>query len=376
MGKRILLIANEYTTIVNFRMELIAALIEDGNTVSVALPEHERNEEIRALGCETIDIRVSRKGMNPLKEIQTVKDIKRAIDYFKPDIAFTFTIKPNVYGGFACANRKVPYVANITGLGTAVENGGLMQVVTSTLYKIGLWHAQKVFFQNQENLNFMVSRGIYKGPYELIPGSGVNLTRFRLIDYPSDDTIRFAYVARVMKEKGIDQFFDAAQYIRQHYPDTEFHICGACEGAYEEKLDELSNKGVVIYHGMVKDMTTIYKSMHCTVLPTFYPEGMSNVLLESAACGIPIITTNRAGCREIVDDGINGYVVRQEDSQDLIEKIERFLSLSYERKKEMGLAGRRKVEREFDRNIVVGAYMSELRFKSSKYAIGKRTCNG
>lgn len=357
MGKKVLLIANEYTTIINFRMELIVALIEQGNTVAVALPPHDRNNEIKALGCEIIEIHVSRRGMNPKNEFQTIKEIKKVLDSYKPDIVFTFTIKPNIYGGIACSSREIPYVANITGLGTAVEKSGIMQIITVKLYKIGLKNAKTVFFQNTENQDFMISRGIYSGAHELIPGSGVNLSRYELVEYPKDETIRFAYVARIMKEKGIEQYFDAAENIKKKYSDVEFHICGSCEGAYEEKLKRLEKEGVIIYHGMVKDMTSIYKILNCVVLPTYYPEGMNNVLLESAACGIPIITTNRPGCREIVDDGINGYVVKAKSSVDLIEKIEQFLSLSYNERKEMGLAGRKKVEREFDRNFVIKSYL-------------------
>ena len=360
MGKRVLLIANEYTTIVNFRMELLQALLKEGHTVAVALPDHERNQEIGNLGCEVISLPILRKNKNPLKDLAIVKHILDIIKVFRPDIAFTFTIKPNVYGGIACAMMHVPYVANITGLGTAVENGGLMQKITTTLYKIGLKKAQKVFFQNSENRDFMLNRGVYKGEYKLIPGSGVNLTRFKLIEYPPTDTINFVYVARLMKEKGIEEFFDAAAYIKEKYPNTQFHICGYYEGAYEERLKDLEKKGIVTYHGMVKDMTTIYSFTHCTILPTFYPEGMSNVLLESAASSKALITTNRAGCREIVEDGINGYIIKPQDSKDLIEKIEKFLSLSREEQKAMGIAGRKKVEREFDRKFVVDAYLKEI----------------
>ena len=153
---------------------------------------------------------------------------------------------------------------------------------------------------------------------------------------------------------------EAAEYIKEKYPNVEFHVCGFCEQAYEEKLKEVSNKGVINYHGMVRDVKTILKDVSCTVHPTYYPEGISNVLLESCACARPIITTDRAGCREVIDDGINGFVVKQKDSQDLIEKIEKFLALSNEERKAMGLAGRAKVEKEFNRQIVVEKYMKEL----------------
>ena len=285
---------------------------------------------------------------------------KRRIRKIKPDIVFTYTIKPNAYGGMACASLGVPYVANVTGLGTSIENGGLMQKVSLTLYKRGLRKAQKVFFQNAENRNFMVAHGVVNGAYDLLPGSGVNLDQYKLYPYPEGDTVDFIFVARVMREKGIDQYLDAAKAIRKRHPETRFHICGFCEQNYEEELKHLNDNGTIIFHGLVKDMIPIYQMAACTIHPTYYPEGLSNVLLESAASGRPIITTDRSGCREVVEDEVNGYVVTPKDSKDLIEKIEKFLSLSVAARRAMGLAGREKVEREFDRKLVVEKYIREI----------------
>ena len=207
----------------------------------------------------------------------------------------------------------------------------------------------------------MLKHRIIKGAYDMLPGSGVNLTQYKPFDYPDGNIIDFAFIARVMKEKGIEQYLEAAQYIRKKYSNTRFHICGFCEQGYKEKIELLNRQGVVIYHGLVSDMTEIYKMLSCTVLPTYYPEGISNVLLESAASGRPIITTNRPGCREVIDDGINGYVIKEKNSKDLIEKIEKFLQLSIDERRKMGIAGRRKVEKEFNRQIVIDKYMNELR---------------
>ena len=207
----------------------------------------------------------------------------------------------------------------------------------------------------------MLSHGVVRGAYDLLPGSGVNLEQYQAIEYPNDETIEFVFVARLMKEKGIEQYLEAASYIRRKYDNTRFHICGACEEDYKERIEQLQNDGIVIYHGVVKDMLSIYKNVHCTVHPTYYPEGLSNVLLESSACARPIITTDRSGCREVIDDGVNGFIVKQRDSEDLIKQIEKFLTLSNEERKLMGRRGRAKVEKEFDRNIVVRKYLMELR---------------
>ena len=271
------------------------------------------------------------------------------------------TVKPNIYGAIACRSMKIPCVANITGLGTAVENGGVVQKITVLLYKYAFTQIQKVYFQNTENMQFFIDHKIATDKHDLLPGSGVNFQRFVPLDYPPDEKVEFAFISRIMKEKGVDQYLEAAEYIRSKYPNTVFHVCGFCEQDYEEKLKDLNDRGIVVYHGMVRDIKTVLKDIHCTIHPTYYPEGISNVLLESSACARPIITTNRSGCREVIDDGINGFIVNQKDTQDLIEKIEKFLSLSWEERKNMGLAGRKKVEKEFDRQIVVEKYLCEVK---------------
>lgn len=358
---RILILANNDVGLYKFRKELLERLISDEYTVYASLPDGDLIPDIEALGCEVIKTEISRHGTNPVQDLKLMQTYIKIVKEKKPDIVFTYTIKPNVYGGAACASLHVPYVANITGLGTAVENGGLMQKITLTLYRYGLRKAQTVFFQNKENEEFFTSKGLALGKHKMLPGSGVNLQYYQPVEYPGEDTIEFVFVARLMKEKGIDQYLEMAKAIRMKYPQTRFHICGFCEEAYEDTVKELQKKGIVIYHGLVKNMREIYENVHCVVHPTYYPEGLSNVLLEASACARPIITTDRSGCREVIDDGVNGYIVKQQDSRDLIEKVEKFISLTYEQKKAMGQAGRAKVEKEFDRQIVIEKYLEEMK---------------
>ena len=357
---KILFLVNHDVVIYNFRLELVERLLDDGHQVIISSPYGERIEDLKNLGCEYQPIDIARHGMNPIKELKLIFEYKKLIDKVKPDIVFSYTIKPNIYGSIACRSEKVPCVTNITGLGTAVENGGIMQKITVLLYKFAFTKVQRVFFQNTENMQFFVDNKIALGKHFLLPGSGVNLQRFSVLDYPNDDTVEFAFISRIMKEKGIDQYLEAAEYIREKYPNTVFHVCGFCEEAYEEKLQKLTESGVIKYHGMVRDIKDFMQNVHCTIHPTYYPEGLSNVLLESSASGRPIITTNRSGCREVIDDGVNGFIVNQQDSKDLIEKIERFLALSWDERRNMGLAGRAKVEKEFDRQIVVEKYIAEV----------------
>ena len=357
---KILILGNNDVGLYKFRKELLKALVKQ-NDVFVSVPDGKFVPQIKDIGCTYIETPIERRGTNPFKDFDLMKRYQQLLNEIKPDVVLTYTIKPNVYGGMVCQMNKVPYIVNVTGLGSAVENGGLMQFITTSLYRLGLRKAQKVFFQNEDNLNFMKDKGIVRNNYDLLPGSGVNLKQYKLLDYPKDKTVDFVYVGRMMKEKGFGLYIEAAQIIKQKYPDTRFHICGDYEDDYKEEVDRLIKEGVLVYHGLVDDMVSIYKKIDCTVHPTYYPEGMSNVLLESLACGRPIITTDRAGCKEIVDDGVNGYIVKQRDLDSLIEKIEKFINLSFKERKQFGLNGRKKVEEQFDRNIVIDKYLEEIK---------------
>lgn len=356
---KVLILTNSDVGLYKFRKEVLEELVKE-HEVYVCLPSGDLIPQIEALGVEYIQDEFDRHGTDPISEIKHYLQYKKVIRRVRPDIVFTYTVKPNIFGGAACARMRVPYVVNVTGLGTAVENPGMMQKIIIPMYKFGIRKAQKVFFQNEENREFMLKRRMVTGPHDLLPGSGVNLSQYHVLPYPEGDTVNFLFVARVMKEKGIDQYLEAAEYITKKHPAARFHICGTCEPEYAKNLEALEGNSAVVYHGLVKDMVKMYEMASCTIHPTYYPEGLSNVLLESCACGRPIITTNRPGCREVVEDGVNGFVVREKDSADLIEKIELFLSRPVEERKQMGLAGRAKVEREFDRRIVIDKYMAEL----------------
>lgn len=355
--KTIVVLSNHHAWTYNLRAEVLKALVDSGNRVIVVVGYGKKVENLKELGCEFIDVAIDRHGRNPFTEIKLIRKYREVLKQIKPDVVLTYTIKPNLYGAFLCKRLGIPCIANITGLGTAVEYPGLLQKILLAVYKVAFKDIYKVFFQNNSNRDLLKSRGIVKNNYEVLPGSGVNLSKFSKLSYPSDETIEFVFISRIMKEKGINEYLDAARYIREQYTYTKFHICGFCEQAYEKIIDDYSNKGYVIYHGMIDDVRNVYEHTHCTILPTYYPEGMSNVLLESAASGRPIISTNRPGCREIIDDEYNGYIVKAKDSKDLISIIEKFISLTHEKKKTLGDNSRKKVEKDFDRQIVVDKYL-------------------
>jgi len=356
-GKTILILVNKQTTIINFRLEVVKALVGAGYTVYVSVPEGDRLSEIEEVGAHLLLTPMDKESTSPIHDLRLIMTYRKLIKKTHADIVLTYTIKPNVYGGMAAASLKIPYIANITGLGTALENGGMMQKLALILYKVGFRKISKVFFQNEENRRFFETHKIALGKHDLLPGSGVNLDKFSPIEYPVEETIEFAFISRIRKEKGIEQYIDVAKAITKKYPNTRFHVCGFGDEYYEERMKQLHEEGIIIYHGLLNDVRVVLKDVHCVIHPTYYPEGMSNVLLESAASCRPVISTNRAGCREIIDDGLNGYLVKEQDSEDLIQKVEKFLALSYNEKREMGQNGRRKVEAEFDRQIVVGKYL-------------------
>lgn len=363
--KKILILVNHDVVIYNFRRELVEQLLEEGYEVIISSPYGERIKKLIKMGCSFHEIDIERHGINPLKELKLLYNYLKLIKKVKPDMVLTYTIKPNIYGGFIAKILRIPYVANITGLGTAVENSGVLQKISIFLYKNSFSKARKVFFQNQENFDFFIDNKISNSiTYELIPGSGVNIEQFSYIEYPEDLSVEFVFISRIMKEKGIDQYIEAAKFIKNKYPNTKFHVCGFCEEDYEDVLNDLQNKDIIRYHGMLNDVREILSVTHCTIHPTYYPEGISNVLLESASSGRPIITTNRSGCREVVDIGMNGFLIEQKNTNDLIKKIEMFLSLTYNQRIEMGISGRYKVEKEFDRKTVVNAYMNIIRLST------------
>lgn len=356
----VLILTNNINGLYCFRMEVIKTLREEGHDIVISAPSDNKIKYFEEIGCRMINININRRGTNPIKDIGLMLRYRKLIKKIKPNVVLSYTIKPNIYGGIVCRMCNIPQIVNITGLGSAVENPGWLQKLTIVLYKISLRKVHTVFLQNKANMEFCEMHKMVKGKKILIPGSGVNLIHHSFQDYPAEGKLKFIFISRLLKEKGIEEYFGAAYRIKKLYPDTEFHVLGTCEDSYGELLQKLQDECVVIYHGQQPDVRPYIGMSHCTVHPSYYPEGMSNVLLESCAAGRPIITTNRPGCGEIVEDGRDGYVVKEKDVDDLVAVIERFIQLPYEQKIKLGQYARKKVEREFDRQIVVEAYLKEI----------------
>lgn len=357
MKDNILVLTNNIGGLFSFRKEVVNAIVDAGYKVYISEPDDdERVRYFEEIGCHIIKTDFNRRGMNPVEDFKLMLKYRKMMKQLKPKAVLSYTIKPNIYGGIACRLTETPLLANVTGLGDAVENGGWLQKLTVGLYRVGISKAKCVFFQNETNKHFCEKNGIVGRETRLLPGSGVNLEHHRFQELPPDGVIKFLFISRLLRDKGTEEFFEMAKAIKTKYENVEFQILGWCEGDYQKQLDELVEKGIVKYLGSTSDVRPYLADVHCTIMPSYH-EGMSNVNLESAANGRPVITTNVPGCRETIDDGMTGFLVLPRDANDLTEKVEKFILLPYEKKCEMGLAARRKVEREFNRNIVVKTYM-------------------
>ncbi len=360
MKKKVLLVGNCYTTIAGFRAELISELVRREYDVYISFPNHSHGEKetgeefAREYACKFIELGLDRRSKKISKEIRTVFQLKHILHIIKPDFVLTFTIKPNLYMGYLCKG-KISFIPTITGLGSGINDSFLGHLLL-TVYIHILNYSKIVFFQNSNDYELLHSKG-YRGTNAFfVPGSGVNLERFSLMQYPGGESVRFLYIARVMQEKGINEFLAAARIFADR-ADVIFEICGDCEETYEKVLKEMSDNKEIIYHGRVSDVRPYIAKSSCVVLPTFYNEGISNCLLEAAACGRPVITTDHSGCREVVENGVTGFLIKVKDQNDLVNKIYEFLNLPIEDRKKMGEAARKKVENEFDRKRVVDDYL-------------------
>ena len=352
--KKVLILVNDVTTVLQFRTELVRALVEDGNEVIVSVPKSDRILEIEALGVKVVETEVSRHGKNPFKDLKLLKNYKKLLKNEKPDIVLTFTIKPNVYGGMACGKMKIPYIANITGLGV-VGDGGIMQKLMLWLYKQGLKKAKCVFFQNQGNEEFFKKKKVVSDKTELLPGSGVNVERFSFMEYPKGEPINIVFVGRIIKDKGVFELAQAAEKLEKQ-DNLRFTIVGDVEYGSENPFANKPNVECVGFH---KDVKPYLQKAHAIVLPSYH-EGMANVLLEAASCGRPILASNIPGCQETFDEGVTGFGFEPKNTASLCEAIEKFLALPYEQKCDMGKVGRKKVEAQFDRKIVVDRYLKQI----------------
>lgn len=357
---KILILSNFGMGLYKFRKELLQELISLGHEIVISLPDDEYVSLLKNLGCEFIESKVDRRGKNPINDIRLFHSYIKIIRSYKPSIVLTYTIKPNIYGGMASRIMNKHYIVNITGLGTAIENPGLIKKLTLMLYKISIKKAKCVFFQNESNKEIFIENKIINAHSKVIPGSGVNLEEHKFEKYPKGNTkIKFLYVGRIMKEKGIDELIEAAIEIKKTNINVEFHVVGFCEEEYLEQMKNLDKLKIIYFHGQKDNVHKYIKDSHAIILPSYH-EGLSNVLLEAASTGRPILASNIVGCKETFEEGTSGYGFECQNKNDLVKTIYKFLALSYEDKEKMGIEGRKKMEKEYDRKIIIDAYVKKI----------------
>ena len=357
---RVLFLSNSVGGLYNFRLELINKLVEQSYDVYVIVPINEQEDKLEKLGCKCFTVCMDRRGINILEDIKLAFDYKRLIKDINPDIVLSYTAKPNIYGSLVCSLLGVNIIANITGLGVLESSRALVKSITKLLYKISFSKISTVIFQNKSSMEFFKNNKLGGNKYVLVSGSGVNLKKFNFCEYPNKDLqIRFLMIARIMKEKGIEEYLEAAKIIGDKYNNICFDIIGFCEDNYESRLKELTDLGIINYYGMQEDVRPFIKRAHAVVLPSYH-EGMANSLLEAAAMGRPILASNVPGCKETFDEGISGFGFEAKSIDSLVEIFVKFIKLPYEDRVSMGHAGRLKMEKQFDRNIVVDEYIKEI----------------
>ena len=353
-NKKILILANLDVGLYKFRKALIKELLDQGNEVYISLPKGMLVEKFEKIGCHFIETPVDRRGINPGTDFKLMLRYINIMKTVCPDFVITYTIKPNIYGGLATRLKKIPYAVNITGLGTAFQSENMIKKLVIFLYKLSVKKAKTVFFENAENKQVFLKNNIIKESQTcLLPGAGIDLNEYKMTPYPEKSrNIRFLFIGRVMKEKGVEELFQAAKNIKKIYPEVSFDIVGPMEDDYKDRIHSLVRNGIIYYYGYQEDVKPFIRKCDCFILPSYH-EGMANTLLESASMGRPLITSRIHGCMEAVKEGRNGYLVAAKDARELEEKIKEFIELSYTEKKMMGEMSRKVMAERFDKTGVV-----------------------
>lgn len=364
--KRIVVATNSDWCAYNFRPTLIRTLLSAGYPVTVVAPSDGYHDRLLALGCDVERVSIDKTGANPLRDLRLCLQYRNLYRRLQPVAALHYAVKPVICGTLACVWLGIPSVNMITGLGTAFIRDSWLTRVVELLYRITLRRSTKLFFQNHDDLNLLVERRVIRsGLAERLPGSGVDLDRFAFRPLPPASTDTFLLVARMLWDKGVGEFVEAARSLRQAGVAGRFQLLGVI-GAENRTaipaatIQQWVAEGVVEYLGATDDVRPFLANATCVVLPS-YREGIPRTLLEAAAMGRPVIAADSAGCRDVVEDGVSGFLCQVRSASDLADKLTRFTTLSPDGKAAMGQAGRRKMEQEFDERIVIRRYIEVIK---------------
>lgn len=356
---KILIVTNHSYMFYRFRRELAQTLAKS-HQVILSTPFVGHEEDLEALGLTCIETQIDRRGIDPAKDLKLLKTYRKMLKDIRPDLVITYSIKPNIYMGFACRMMGIAYCVNVQGLGTAFERP-LLSALVSVMYRSALRKARTVFFENAENAGLFLSRKIIpEEKAQVLPGAGVDPEAYPYIPMADDGVCSFLFLGRIMKEKGIEEFFSAAKILKEKMGSRiTFDVVGFYEDAYKETVEELAAEQVIRFHGFQTDVGPWYRNADCVVLPSYH-EGMSNVLLEGAATGRALITSDIPGCREAVLPGTSGYLCPVQDGKALAEAMEMFAEKTFDEQSRMGEAGRQWILRNFDKKKVVSQTLSGL----------------
>lgn len=362
----ILITVNSAWNIWNFRRSLVGALLADGHQITILAPYDESVPSLQAFGCRFIPLPMDVKGLNPAVDLWLVRRFGQYFRSERPDAILSYTVKNNVFGAMAAQPLGLPFIPNITGLGTAFLSGGMLRIIAEGLYRRAFRHPEVVFFQNSDDRDFFIARNLIRTTQaELIPGSGIDLKHFGMLPLPSPKApLIFLMIARLLRDKGIAEFVDAAARVKAHAPQARFQLLGALGPENRSAIDPKlvrgwHAEGVIEYLGHAPDVRPYIAAASCVVLPS-YREGAPRTLIEAAAMGRPVITTDVPGCRSVVEDGVTGFLCAVRSGESLAQTCLKFLSLSDEARATMGEFGREKMNREFDQAIVISAYRRVL----------------
>ena len=364
--KTIAIVINTSWNIYNFRVGLLKALQEDGYKIVAIAPRDNFSHKLEELGFEYYEVKMNNKGTNPFEDLKLIADYYKLFKTIKPDVTLHYTIKPNIYGTLSATLAGIPVINNVSGLGTVFLDDRLSSKIARWLYRFTFRFSKKVFFQNEHDRELFIESGLVDAEKtDCLPGSGIDTKK----EIPLHHSVKrkgacFLFVARLLRDKGLVEFVDAARIIKAKYPDVTFNILGPYYHANPtavtgQEIGAWQKEGVVNYLGISDNVENIMIHTDCVVLPS-YREGLSRVLLEASIIAKPIITTDVPGCRELVDEGFNGFLCRVKDATDLADKMERMLLLEDLDRINMGLHGRQKIIHEFDEKVVIEKYKAAI----------------
>jgi len=364
---KIVIALNTAWNLVNFRAGLIRALVAEGHDVVAVAPYDEYAPRLAELGCRFVALPMDNKGTHPGRDLLLFFRFLKLLRREQPDVFLGYTVKPNVYGSLAARVLDIPVVNNVAGLGAVFIRKNWLTRLVRQLYKSAFSRSRHVFFQNNEDMQlFVVQRLVAADKISRLPGSGVDLGAFSYSPIQSFENrkLHFLLVARLLWDKGIGEYVDAARIVKRKYPAATFQILGFLDAKNPTAVSKAEmtawvDEGVVEYLGVADDVKPYLVAADCVVLPS-YREGVPRSLLEAAAIGRPIVTTDAVGCRDVVDDGVNGLLCKVGDAEDLAEKLIRMIEVPHEDRMQMGLKGRRKMECEFDEQLVIRSYFEVI----------------